>query len=122
MLSARRHVTTPTNRHEFLLACKDLAFWSASDAGLAGSIEAFDGSELHPAADGMCTIRMTLCDWQENRSPADAAAAILRSLDGLRLLLLLEIGDSRFVQMAPNVNPGVRELAQSFTNRTERAG
>jgi len=70
----------------------------------------------------MCTIRMTLCDWQENRSPADAAAAILRSLDGLRLLLLLEIGDSRFVQMAPNVNPGVRELAQSFTNRTERAG
>jgi hypothetical protein len=122
IFNARPHVTIPTNTREFYTACKELAFWSASDAGLDGSIETFDGSDLHPAADGMCTIRMTLRDSQENRSPAEAAAAVLRSLNGLRVLLLLEIEDCRFVHMAPNVNLGVRELGQSFTNRTERAG
>lgn len=120
--NARPHVVIPTNTREFYLACKELAFWSASDAGLEGPIEAFDGSRLHPAADGMCTIRMTLSDSKENRTPAEAAAAVLRSLNGLRVLLLLEIDGSRFVHMAPNVNLGVRELAQSFTNRTEWAG
>jgi len=77
---------------------------------------------LHPAADGMLTIRMTLRDNWENRSPAEAAAAVLRSFEGLRVLLLLEINGSRFVNMAPNVNLGVRELAQSFTNRSGLAG
>jgi hypothetical protein len=81
----------PTNAREFHLTCKELAFWSASDAGLDGSIEAFDGSVLHPAADGMCTIRMTLKDSLDKRSPAEAAGAVLRSLANLRVLLLLEI-------------------------------
>lgn len=95
---------------------------SASDAGLDGAIETFDGSMLHPAADGMLTIRMTLRDSWENRSPAQAAAAILRPFEGLRVLLLLEIDGSRFVNMAPNVNRGVRELGQCFTNRSGLTG
>ena len=115
-------MTVPTKTREFFLACKELAFWSVSDAGLDGAIATFDGSTLHPAADGMCTIRMTLRDSRENRSPAEAAAAILRSLEGIRVLLLLEIDGSRFVNMAPNVNFGVSELAQNFTDRTGFAG
>jgi hypothetical protein len=112
----------PANAREFYSTCKELAFWSASDAGLDGSIEAFDGSVLHPSADGMCTIRMTLKDSQAKRSPNEAAGAVLRSLTDLRVLLLLEIDGSRFVHMAPNVNLGVRELGKSFTNRTGLAG
>jgi hypothetical protein len=112
----------PSSTREFHIACKELAFWSASDAGLEGSIETFDGSRLHPAADGMCTIRMTLKDSHENRAPAIAAAAVLRSLEGLRVLLLLEIDGCRFVHSVPNVNRGVRELGRSFTNRTGLTG
>jgi hypothetical protein len=115
-------IAVPLDAHEFGAACKELAFWSMSDAGLDGTIESFDGSVLHPAADGMLTIRMTLRDSWENRSPAEAAATILRSFEGLRVLLLLEINRSRFVNMAPNVNLGVRELAQNFTNRSGLAG
>jgi hypothetical protein len=122
LVSGRPSIAVPLNAREFSAACKDLAFWSASDAGLDGAIETFDGSMLHAAADGMLTIRMTLTDSWENRSPAEAAAAILRSFEGLRVLLLLEIDGSRFVNMAPNVNLGVRELGQSFTNRSGLAG
>jgi hypothetical protein len=121
-ISGRPRVAVPLTPREFGAACKDLAFWSASDAGLDGAIETFDGSTLHPAADGMLTIRMTLRDSWENRSPVEAAASILRSFEGLRVLLLLEIDGARFVNMAPNVNPGVRELGQSFTNRSGLAG
>jgi hypothetical protein len=122
LFTGRTRIAVPLNAREFCAACKELAFWSASDAGLDGAIETFDGSMLHPAADGMLTIRMTLRDNWENRSPAEAAAAVLRSFEGLRVLLLLEINGSRFVNMAPNVNLGVRELAQSFTNRSGLAG
>ncbi len=122
LFSSRSRISVPLNTREFCAACKELAFWSASDAGLDGAIETFDGSTLHPAADGMLTIRMTLRDSWDNRSPAEAAAAILRSFEGLRVLLLLEINGSRFVNMAPNVNLGVRELAQRFTNRSGLAG
>jgi hypothetical protein len=120
--SGRPSIAVPLDAREFGAACKELAFWSVSDAGLDGAIETFDGSMLHPAADGMLTIRMTLRDSWENRTPAEAAAAILRSFEGLRVLLLLEINGSRFVNMAPNVNLGVRELGQSFTNRSGLAG
>jgi hypothetical protein len=116
-----RFAIVPDTR-AFYASCKTLAFRSAADAGLDGTIEAFDGSKLHRAADGMCTIRMTLRDSQEDRSPAEAAAAILRSLAGLRVLLLLEIDECRFVNITPNANPGVRELGQNFTNRTGRTG
>jgi hypothetical protein len=119
---ARTTVTIPSDPREFAKGCRDLAFWSASDAGLDGPVEAFDGSQLHPAADGMCTIRMTLRDTEPNRAPAQAAAAIVRSVGDLRVLLLLEIDGCRFVNMAPNVNPGVRELGKNYTNRTGRAG
>lgn len=122
LFNARPTFVVPTNTREYFTACKEMAFWSASDAGLSGLIEAFDGSRLHPAADGMCTIRMTLRDSQESRSPAEAAAAVLRALQGVRILLLLEIDGCRFVNMAPNVNLGVRELGQNFTNRTGLAG
>jgi hypothetical protein len=77
---------------------------------------------LHPAADGMCTIRMTLRDSLENRSASDAAQHVQKALDGLRVLLLIEIDGFRFVSMAPNVNLGVRELGRSFTNRSGRIG
>jgi hypothetical protein len=120
--AGRPSIAVPLDAREFGAACKELAFWSASDAGLDGAIETFDGSMLHPAADGMLTIRMTLRDRWDKRSPAEAAAAILRSFEGLRVLLLLEIDGSRFVNMAPNVNLGVRELGQSFTNRSGLAG
>ncbi len=120
--NTRPYVAMPGNTKEFFTACKELAFWSASDAGLDGQIDAFDGSLLHPAADGLCTIRCVLKDTFENRAPADAAALVLRSLSDLRALLLLEIDGCRFVSMAPNVNPGVRELGRNFTNRSGRAG
>jgi hypothetical protein len=122
VFSAPPRAAVPSNTREFYLACKEMAFWSASDAGLDGSIEAFDGSLLHASADGLCTLRMTLRDSRIDRTPAQAAAAILRTLNGLRVLLLMEIDGSRFVHMAPNVNFGVRELGQNFTNRTGRAG
>ncbi len=122
IFNSRPLVVMPSNTREFYHACKELAFWSASDAGLDGLIEAFDGSVLHASADGMCTIRMTMRDSRENRSPGEAAASVLRALNGLRVLLLLEIDGCRFVNMAPNVNAGVRELARSFTNRSGRAG
>jgi hypothetical protein len=116
--AGRPSITVPLDAQEFNAACKELAFRSASDAGLDGAIETFDGSMLHPAADGMLTIRMTLRDNWDNRSPAEAAAAILRSFDGLRVLLLLEINGSRFVNMEPNINLGVRKLAKNFINRS----
>jgi hypothetical protein len=122
LLNARPAIVVPTNTREHFAACKEMAFRSASDAHLSGLIEAFDGSRLHPAADGMCTIRMTLRDNLETRSPTQAAASVLRSLNGIRILLLLEIDGCRFVNMAPNVNLGVRELGQNFTNRTGLAG
>ena len=53
---------------------------------------------------------------------AATVAAVLRALHGVRILLLLEIDGCRFVNMAPNVNLGVRELGQNFTNRTGLAG
>lgn len=112
----------PLDAASFGRVCKERAFWSASDAGLSGPIEAFDGSVLHRAADGLLTIRMTLEDSQQRRAPGDAATIILRSLAGLRVLLLLEIDGRRYTSVAPNVNPGVRELCQNFTNRTESAG
>jgi hypothetical protein len=112
----------PLGTREFHRACKELAFWSVSDAGLSGPIEAFDGSALHPAADGLFTIRMTLQDSLARRSPADAANLILRSLDGLRILLLLDIDGRRFTYTTPHVNAGIRELCQNFTNRTESTG
>ncbi len=115
-------MSVPTNTREFQTACKELAFWAASDAGLSGQIEGFDGSALHAAADGLFTIGMTLRDSQVNRSPAEAAAEMLKSFSGVRVLLLLEIEGCRFVHMAANVNPGVRELGESFTNRTGLAG
>jgi hypothetical protein len=120
--NSRPLVALPSNTREFYDACKELAFWSASDAGLDGPIEAFDGSLLDRAADGMCTIRMTLRDSLDNRSPAEAAATLLRSLGSLRVLLLIDIDGSRFVNMAPNVNLGVRELGKRFTNRSGRTG
>jgi hypothetical protein len=122
LFNSRSKIAVPQNLREFGAACKDLAHWSASDAGLEGAVETFDGSILHPAADGMLTIRMTLRDKWENRSPAEAAATIIRSFEGLRVLLLLEVNGSRFVNMAPNVNLGVRELGQNFTNRSGLAG
>jgi hypothetical protein len=66
-------IVVQTNMCEYLNSCRDLAFWSVSDAGLCGLVEAFDGSRLHPAADGMCTIRMILRDSRANRSPSEAA-------------------------------------------------
>jgi hypothetical protein len=122
LFCGRPRIAVPLNTREFRAACKDLASACASDAGLDGAIETFDGSMLHPAADGMLTIRMTLRDTLEKRSPAEAAALILRSFEGLRVLLLLEIDGSRFVNMSPNVNFGVRELRQSFTSRSGLAG
>jgi hypothetical protein len=77
---------------------------------------------LHRAADGMYTIRMTLEDSQQQRPAGDAANIILRSLQGLRVILLLDIDGRRFTYCASNVNPGVRELCTSFTNRTESTG
>jgi hypothetical protein len=118
----RARIVVPLNTREFGAACKELALLSASDAGLDGAIEMFDGSMLHPAADGMFTIRMTLRNTSESHSPAEAAATILRSFAGLRVLILIEIDGSRFVNMAPNVNLGVRELGQSFTNRSGLTG
>jgi hypothetical protein len=122
LFCGRTRIVVPLNTREFGAACKELAFWSASDAGLDGAIETFDGSMLHRAADGMLTIRMTLRDSWDNRSPGEAAAKILQSFAGLRVLMLLEIDGSRFVNMAPNVNLGVRELGQRFTNRSGLAG
>ncbi len=113
-------VAGAANSREFYHACRELAFWAASDAGLDGQIDAFDGSALHPAADGMCTIRMILQDTEVGRSAAEAAGQVVRALEGMRVLLLLEIDGLRFVTMAPNVNLGVRELGRSFTNRTGR--
>lgn len=112
----------PVNVREFQRACKEIAFWSAADAGLTGPIEGFDGSRLHPAADGLFTIRMTLRDGRQNRPPGDAAGTIVRSIQGLRVLLLLDIDGRRFTYAAPHSNPGVREFCQDFTNRTESAG
>ncbi len=119
---ASPRLEAPLNTREFQRACKELAFWSASDAGLSGPIEGFDGALLHRAADGMFTIRMTLKDSLQQRAPSDAANIIVRSLDGLRVLLLLDIDGRRFTYTAPYVNAGVRELCAAFTNRTESTG
>lgn len=112
----------PLNTDEFQRACKELVYWNAVDAGLSGPIEGFDGSLLHRAADGMYTIRMTLEDSRRERPAGDAANIILRSVQGLRVLLLLDIDGRRFTYCASNANAGVRELCASFTNRTESTG
>jgi hypothetical protein len=121
-LGARRQVPIRTNVPLYYAACKDLAAWSAADAGLGGSVEIFDGSRLHPAADGMCTIHLTLQDSRRDRSPAEAAAAVLRAFRGLRVLLLVDIDGSRFVSALPHVNRGVREMCRNFTNSTGLTG
>ncbi len=111
--------TAPVNARDFERACKELVFWTASDAGLSGPIEAFDGSVLHPSADGLFTFRMTLRDVLGRRTAGAAAELIVRSIDGLRVLALLDIDGCRFTYTPPHANAGVRELCLQFANRAE---
>ncbi len=122
LFNPQPRLARPVTTHDFQRACKELAFWTASDAGLSGPVEAFDGSNLHPAADGLFTLRMTLQDTLGQRPPSDAATIILRSIEGLRVLLLLDIDGHRFTYVSANANPGVRELCANYTNRMESTG
>lgn len=117
-----RRIAPARHSGDYHAACRELAYWGASDAGLDGAVDAFDGSLLDPAADGMCTIRMTVRDSIEGRPAAAGAVRVINALTGLRVLLLLEIDGVRFVSMPPNVNAGVRDFARAFADSSRRAG